>query len=244
MSTNFKKASSNSKPLDPLYDKKLTCMYCERVFTSKQVRTSKTRVVKQDSDYCTYYEGENPIFYEAFVCPYCGFAFTKSFSPLSPGKRDIIEKDYIRKLKNVPNLCGKRTYEEAIRALKLAALSSYLKGENDSITGNLFLRIAWLYRYVEETEKERIMMEKALRFYEQAYQKGDSRQSVISEHQLLYLMGYLHTRLDHYEEAAKIFSRLFSDRSVPPKIRARATETWNKYKNTADKLNDTLQQKE
>lgn len=235
MATNVKKSSSNAKLIDPLYDKKLTCMFCEREFRSKQVRSSRTRVIKQDSDYCMYYDGENPLFYEAFVCPFCGFAFTKSFTPLSGGKREIIDKEYIQKLNKVPNLCGKRTYEEAIRALNLASLVSYLKEENEAITGNLFLRIAWIYRYENELDKEQKMMMKALRFYEQAYQKSDSRHSVISEHQLLYLMGDLHTRLNHYEEAAKIFSRLFSDQDLPPNIRARASETWNKYKNTVRK---------
>ena len=52
----------SSRPLNPLYDKKIVCLCCEKEFTSKQVRSSSTRVIKQDRDYCTYYSGENPLF--------------------------------------------------------------------------------------------------------------------------------------------------------------------------------------
>ena len=234
MTSDIKK-KDHPKSIEPLYDKNLTCLYCEKKFTSKQVRTNRIKLLGQDSDYCPHYEGENPIFYEAFICPHCGFAFTQSFNELTPGKREIIEKNYIQKLKEIPNYCGHRTWKEAIRAFNLAALSSYLKGENEAITGHLFLRIAWIYRYVDEKEKEKRFLKKALDFYNAAYLKGSSSSTNISEYQLLYLMGDIYTRLDHYQEASKIFSQLFSDPDVPPKIRSRAIDTWNQYKENQQK---------
>lgn len=229
MSTDPGKKEGKNK-LDPLYDKKLVCLYCGRKFTSKQVRLSQTKVLKQDSDYCTYYQGENPVFYDVFICPHCGFAFTKSFSKLTPQKKEIVKNEYIRKLSNVPQLCGKRDIHQAVRAMELGALASYIINENKVITGNLFLRTAWLYRYQEDMENERKYLELALRFYLDAYQNGDSRDAVMPEHQLLFLIGDIYARLGRYSEAAKMFSMLLSDKNAPPKIRARATEAWNQYK--------------
>lgn len=220
--------------LDPLYDKKIVCLCCEKEFTSKQVRSSSTRVIKQDRDYCTYYSGENPLFYDAFVCPHCGFAFTQSFSKLTPRKKEIIEKEYFEKLPFVPDLCQKREIHHALQAYKWTAYTSYLVKEDPIITGNLFLRIAWLYRYQEKTEQEKRYLEIALRFYEKAYAKGNSG-DIMNEHKLLFLLGDLYTRLDDYHKASKVFSMLLADQSVPPNIRQRAAESWNYYKKQHNK---------
>ena len=99
-----------------------------------------------------------------------------------------------------------------------------------TITGNLFLRVAWLHRYQEDFDNEEEYLRKALRFYLSAYQLGKSHDTALSDHQLLYLMGAIYTRLDEYHEASKIFSQLFTDKTVPPKIKTRAVETWNEYK--------------
>lgn len=218
------------KTLPPLYDKSLTCLYCKHKFTSKQVRSSMSRVVKQDSDYCTYYEGENPIFYDPFVCPSCGFAFTASFSRLTPAKRERIEKYYLKNLSSVPQLCEKRDVQDALRAYKLASLSAYIINERKGLIGNLFLRVAWMYRYQDEVENEKEYLEKALRFYLDAYQKGNIHDMVMEEHQLLFLMGDIYIRLGKNNEATKIFSMLLSDRTVSKKIRARAQEVWNEFR--------------
>jgi len=39
MTSDIKK-KDHPKSIEPLYDKKLTCLYCEKNFTSKQVRTT------------------------------------------------------------------------------------------------------------------------------------------------------------------------------------------------------------
>lgn len=219
----------SSIKLAPLYDKKVVCLYCAKEFTSKQVRSSAVKMIKQDSDYCTYYQGENPLYYDVFVCPYCGFAFTSSFSRLTPANRQTLEKEYFAKLPEIPDLCHNRNIHQALQAYKWAALTSYLVGEKSIITANLFLRIAWLYRYQNLPGQEKRYLAKALRFYEDAYAREDVEE-VMDEHQLLFLMGDIYTRLDQYHKALKVFSMLFTDPSVPPKIRARAKDSWTKYK--------------
>ena len=215
--------------LEPLYDKKIVCLFCESEFTSKQVRSSATRMIKQDSDYCTYYKGENPLYYDVFVCPHCGFAFTGSFARLTPVKKEILKKEYFNKLPSIPDLCQQREITEALHAYKWAALTSYLVNEKSIITANLFLRIAWLYRYQNKPEKEKHYLQIALRFYEDAYARGNFEE-IIDEHQLLFLIGELSIRIDQFQKAAKIFSMLLADESVPRKIRVRTTESWQQYK--------------
>lgn len=225
-----KKKSLQRKILEPLYDKSVTCLYCNHKFKSKQVRSSMAKVIKQDSDYCTYYEGENPIFYDVFVCPSCGFAFTNSFSRITPSRKEKIEKNYLKNLSAVPQLCGERDDFDALRAYKLASLAAYVINEKKSLVGNLFLRIAWMYRYQNDIDNEKEYLEKALRFYLDAYQRGNIHDFVMEEHQLLFLMGDIYIRLGKNNEATKIFSKLLSDRGVSQKIRTRASEVWNEYR--------------
>lgn len=223
--------------LEPLYDKNIVCLFCENEFTSKQVRFSATKIMKQDSDYCTYYEGENPLYYDVFVCPHCGFAFTQSFTRLTPAKKETLKKEYFYKLPAVPDLCQQRGISEALQAYRWAALTSYLANEKSIITGNLFLRIAWLYRYQNKTNSEKRYLELALRFYEDAYAKGNFEE-IMDEYQLLFLIGELSIRLDQNQKATKVFSMLLADESVPRKIRVRTTESWQRYKEL-DKNNET-----
>ena len=53
---------------------------------------------------CHYYEGENPYFYDAFVCPNCGFAFTSSFKKLNKIAMEELEDKYLNKIEIPQNL--------------------------------------------------------------------------------------------------------------------------------------------
>ena len=107
-----------------LYDKKVTCPVCNLTFHTKKVRTSTIRIKKRDTDFCIYYEGENPLFYEVFACPNCGYAaLEKVFDDITPSQKQLIQskisKQWVQR-----DLGQARTVQEAIEVYKLALLCS------------------------------------------------------------------------------------------------------------------------
>ena len=60
--------------MNELFDKKVECPICKTEFTTKKVRSSRLRLLKRDEDFFNHYETENPIKYNIFVCPNCGYS--------------------------------------------------------------------------------------------------------------------------------------------------------------------------
>ncbi len=132
--------------LSPLYDKKVLCLFCGRTFNSKRVRSSFIRMEKIESDFCKVYKEEtiNRLFYEADVCPACGFTSTESFSQDFPtGAKEEIANQFINWISQ--DFGKERTVFEATKAMKLAILSANLKKESRVVTGGVCLRLAWIY---------------------------------------------------------------------------------------------------
>lgn len=213
---------------DILYDKNIKCPICNSEFTTKKVRNSKLRLLKQDEDFMPYYEGENPIKYKVFVCPNCGYAATedKYDSVLIWGKEKI-EKEVSPKWKK-RSYGNTRTVDEAIEACKLALYEGQLLEETRVYLGSLALNIAWLYRMKEDKEQETRFLEITKKLYEEAYYKEDLHDSNMDELKLSYLIGELYRRLGDVKNAVKWFNIVVTNHnsSSNPTIRKMALEQW------------------
>lgn len=217
---------------DALYDKTVRCLYCEKEFTTKKVRSNHLFVKKRDSDFCVHYEQENPYFYEVNICPHCGFAFTESFSSsISAPRRQILKEEYIDKIRDF-QMQGKRTIEDAQRSFKLALVTATLLEESQLLKAGLCMRIAWLYRYQQDPEEKRFL-QSALYFYQEVFKNTD--RLPISKHQLLYIIGELNLRLNREEDAKKWFSVLFGDRTADDKVVNMARNRWAEYRGNKER---------
>ena len=64
-----------------LYDKTVICPVCNNSFNMKVVKTYAPRISSKDSDFLIRYQNINPLLYEVWVCPFCGYAALKSKFP-------------------------------------------------------------------------------------------------------------------------------------------------------------------
>ncbi len=219
---------------DSLYEKSVTCLYCRKNFKTKKLRKSKIRTHSRDTDFCTYYTGDNPLFYDVNVCPNCGFAFTESFSNIPDLRKGDIENHYLKKIV-VPQLCGPRKIEDAIRSYKLALLCAIMLREKTFILANLCMRLAWFYRYMDNGDEERRFLSHALQQYEDLYQNERLDHIPMEEEKLVYLIGELNGRLGQYEKTRRWFSYIFTSRDLEPKWKTLARDRWLEYRqNQAD----------
>jgi uncharacterized protein len=214
---------------DALYDKTIPCAYCNTSFHTKRVKISRIKAVKRDSDFCTYFAGDNPMYYEYNICPHCGFAFTDSFSPVRGLKRAQLKEQYLDKIV-VPDACGLRNLEDAIKGYKLSLLCASIVDEKTFIKANICLRIAWFNRYKGDLTEENRFMQHAAEMYEQIYQTESLDQVPMEEPKLLYLIAELHARLGHYNLTRSWFSYLLMAEQIDAKWKSMARDRWFEIK--------------
>jgi len=212
-----------------LYDKTLVCLNCEAQFKTKRVKTSKLIMARQDADFCTYYEGDPPYFYEVGVCPRCGCAFTENFISPSQDSKEVLRKEFISKVHPV-DLCGPRSIEDALRCYKLCLLCANFLRQPRSVIAGILLRIAWLYRYLGDKKEEEKYLLRSAALFEEVYVYDDPDKVPIGKHRLIYLLGELNGRLGRYLEARKWFNLLFSEKGLEPALNRLAREQWDNYK--------------
>ncbi len=214
----------DSVQLEPLYQIKVNCPQCEEDFQTSRVRQSLKRVSRRDSDFCAYYQHENPDFYVVRVCPHCGFASTEnSMAKLSSAHKQKYMSEIGRRLAK-RDMGGHRSREQALETYKLALMCAQTIGDRERIIASFLHHIAWLYRYNGETEQEqrflRYCLESYIRVYEIESVGG-------SDARLMFLIGELHRRLGEFNNAVKWFSRVINDQRITDSAMIRASrEQW------------------
>lgn len=213
---------------DIYYQKKYACPVCEKNFTSLRIRVSALKKIRDDSDFCPYYEGENPIFYDTIVCPHCGYAAPLHlFSNLDKEEKEALTEQVAANWKK-KDYTGIRTRQEAVNCYRLALYCSQLRNLPSGAMASLAMRLAWLYRLGKEKEKEDFFLKHAQDLYEKAYQKEDLPIGNLKEDALLYLLGEINRRLKNYDEAIRWFNQqvLLPKEKNRPFIKERTREQW------------------
>ncbi|GIN88624.1 hypothetical protein J6TS2_50100 [Heyndrickxia sporothermodurans] len=228
--------------LTPYYDKKLECLLCKEHFTTTKIRSNFIKVDFYDKDFCPNYRKSelNPLFYNVFVCPHCGFSFTEDFSKyFPPNTKEMI----INKVSNhwVSQDYGKvRTTKRAINSYKLAAYCAALKKEKNVTIGGLYLRIGWLYRQLKNKEQELRFLKYAAQEYLHSYSNSDFHKTQMSEMKIMYLIAELSLLIGDQDQATIYLSKIIEKQNTTTErtIVEMAREQWqemreNKKRSTA-----------
>jgi hypothetical protein len=210
--------------LEPLYQIKVTCIHCQNEFSTSRVRPSFKRAVRTDTDFCSYYQKENPDYYVVRVCPSCGFASTENSVPRLTDRQRTLFQEAIGSRFNQKDYGGRRDWETALETYKLALICAQTIGETERIIASLLHHIAWLYRYKNNVEQEKRFLQFALEAYIRVYEKEGVGGS---DARLMYLIGELNRRVGKYNDAVKWFGRVINDKKIMDAAMIRASrEQW------------------
>ncbi|QIB26457.1 DUF2225 domain-containing protein [Caloranaerobacter azorensis] len=214
--------------MEELYTKKVKCPVCKNDFTTSKVKSSKLRIEKRDTDFFTYYRGENPLKYSVFVCPECGYAALEyKFDKIKSKDIEVIKQNVSDKwIKREFSL--KRSVDEAIVCYKLALYCGQLLNFKNYDLGNITLRLAWMNRLNENSKEEERFLKLSAELFEKAYYNEDIPSTPFDELSLAYLIGELYRRLGDREEALKWFSKVISNRAVKnnPRLDKLVRDQW------------------
>ncbi len=220
-----------------LYNKKVKCPVCSKEFEVTKVKSNACKVASRDSDFCVYYEGINPIFYDIWVCEHCGYAAQgEKFDLIRPEEVKII-------LNNISahwakrSFAGERSVDMALDAFKLALYNLQLRKGKQSDNARVCIRIAWLYR-IKQDDKENDFLRFALRCYTDTYEKEKFPADKLDEYTCMYMIAELNRRVGNIEDSIKWFSRLVGSPEARknPALIENAREQYQIVKDAAKKM--------
>ncbi|MEZ0536900.1 DUF2225 domain-containing protein [Caldicellulosiruptoraceae bacterium PP1] len=198
-----------------LYEKNWNCPVCNNNFKAPAVKSSAIKLDKKDTDFCLYYKGINPLFYDVIVCPNCGYsALSKNFNKITNKDIESIKEKVCSKWlkRNIP---FERTELDAISLYKLALISAISKFKiNKFEVAGILLRIAWLYRYLNDTKNELEYLSLALNNYLEVYEDNSTVSDELDSATIMYLIAELYRRIGNFEQSKRWFSMLISSKEA------------------------------
>jgi len=193
-----------------LWDKKYKCPICGSTVTSKRVFSEKVRIKRYESDLKPIYEGINPLLYSVVVCDSCRYSALESDfeTPISPILLQDVRKvqDEIRNTESL-NFSKERDHKTAIVAYALAVLFYEAKKQTCKVA-EMYLRMGWLYRELDDEENENKALAKALSNFETCYLNTYIESD--KEPMILFYLAELSRRFQKRDDATKWFSTLVS----------------------------------
>ncbi|SMC70964.1 DUF2225 domain-containing protein [Sporomusa malonica] len=220
---------------EPTYSVEKQCPACQKKFSVTKLR-GRQAMVKQDSDFCAYFQEIKPYYYTIWVCSSCGYAAADSyFDELSAAAYDKITEFLAARTVNV-NFSGERTREQAIASYKLAIFFADLIAAPASRLAELYLKLGWVYREGENAEEEKSALTKAGQYYEQALMRERLPIGTLSEAAVTYLIGELARRTGQTETALLYLSKVVGSPSakLEPRITNLARDAWHEARAARD----------
>jgi uncharacterized protein (DUF2225 family) len=112
----------------------------------------------------------------------------------------------------------------AIERYKLSLLNYCVMGAKSSSKAMNCLKIAWMYRLIEDFSSEQIFLKQALEGFSDAYYNEDFPLYGMDRFTTMYLIGELNRRINDTEQAMVWFSKVITAPSVPQKLKEMARD--------------------
>ena len=235
---HFRKGS-NYMELSPFYDKKVECLCCNKAFPTTKIRSKLVKVESTDTDFCpTYSESSVPaLYYNVFVCEHCGFSFTEDFSRyFAPGtKEQILEQISAKWVKR--SYHHERSLSQALETYKLALVCGTIKKEKFVTLAGIALRIAWIYRKLQNESQEQRFLKMACDQYIESYSTEDYASTQMSDTRVIYMIAELSRRIGDLDMATRYYSKIIESQRIggEAKLVEMAKEQWQLVREEREK---------
>lgn len=226
-----------------LFQRELTCTVCDHKFKALSVRSSKLRRLPPDKDLRPRYKGVDTLKYDVYSCPYCGYTgMSRYFDHLSPLQirliRDGVCSKFNSSLLDVPETYD---YDVALERYKLSLYNTVVKKGTISEKAYTCLKMSWLCRgKIEEllakgaskdSETIKRCEKEELTYYAQAFEgliKAVASESFpicgMDQNTMYILIAQMAIKLEKYDVASKLVSRILVSKTAPRAIKDRALD--------------------
>lgn len=192
--------------IDLVYMKKITCPVCGNSIELQVVRYTKLALDKVDRDSRRHFVGFEPIWYSVQICSHCKYAsLIENFDKITEkAKSSIPQKLSELNFGIDSDFATTRTIDQVFTLYYLAL--HCIAGLNmKSQESKLWLRLAWLYDDVAESELSKMASGKALTLYKDLFHNSRSQTTVEQDQQMTMLLAELCVRNGLMTEAQQYF---------------------------------------
>lgn len=214
----------NSELNESLFDKKICCPVCGQNFLVKSVKVNAPRIASRDSDLFIRYYGINPYFYDVWICNSCGYSALKAdFLKLKSYEKDLVIENISKKWKpkNFPDIIDAK---HAIDRYKLALITATYAEKNSSTKAFIMLKIAWMYRLLEEKDMELSFINRSLSCFIDAFTNENFPIYGLQRDSLTYLIGDLYREVGNNSEALTWYSKVITTVGASQRIKELARD--------------------
>jgi uncharacterized protein (DUF2225 family) len=197
-----------------LYETEIKCPICNHEYQMTKVLTRRARVVKRDEDFCPYYKDLNPIFYSVSVCPNCGYtSFDSTRDDLTLNQKELYRMNVMPKWQS-KDLNKNRDLADAIKTYKLLLLTYKMINAKESKIAKACLRLAWLYRYKKDEDKEKRYLKQMIKHNELAFENEDLSDAGRQELEIMYILGETYRKFGELRKAINWFSKVSNHENI------------------------------
>lgn len=222
-----------------LLDKKYVCPQCDKEFTSKVVRSGKTKPIGQDIDLRTKFENIDCTKYDVIMCPHCGYAaLPRFFNSCTPPQLKLIKDNISLKFQPKEYKGVIYTYEEALERYQMALINALVKKGKASEKAYICLKSSWVIRGKIESldpekdaEEIKKLQEQEKEFTKNAFDGFANARSTESypmcgmdEYTIDYLIAVLAMKNEKYDVAMRMLSGVITARTVNKRLKERAQD--------------------
>jgi len=206
------------------YPKGFKCPVCEKSFVSTLARESKIRIKSVDFDLHPICHPVDPNFYEAIMCPKCGYCAVRThFQNITHRQADVILAEIS------PNFIyhdypEELTAEMALEKYELALINSLTKKANDGEIAYICMKIMWIYKSKGDMENHKKFVELTLNGFTNALMSEDLPIMGMQDDTITYLLGALNMFLENKQEALKLLSGVIVSKTASTRLKDRARD--------------------
>lgn len=207
-----------------LEDRKYVCPCCDKEFSERHVQTGKLKLLGHDSGLAPHYSPIDPLLYDVVICRHCGYgALVKTFDNLSFKNAQVIISSLPEKFKKIeyPRIY---TEEIAIKRYRIALINALLIREKSSVAAYIYMRLAWIYRSMNDANTERRMMLASYEGFLEASKRELFPIIDLDQCTTYYIMADFLCRLGRQEEAERFFEKALNSEGIDNSLRKRIME--------------------
>ncbi len=225
---------------DLIYDRNFECPVCDAKFTSKIMKTGKSKLLRTDNDLRMVYEGLDVQKYDVISCTHCGFtALSRYFKPMTSVQLKLIKEKICKNVQIKPCTGEIYTYAESMEHYKLALACAIVKQAKASEKAYICLKSAWLLRGWQEElqtldnqddkikelqEQEQEYLQNAMEGFISAMASETYPIAGMDEVTLEYLIAVLALQFEKYEVSSKLIASILTSHSASARMKDKARD--------------------
>lgn len=234
-------AATQLEEKDIVFDRNYTCPVCGETFSSKAVRSGKSKLLGTDTDLRAKYDIIDPGKYDVILCHGCGYAaLSRFYDKITPAQAKLIKEKISSSVHISEHDDVIYSYPEAMERYKLALVNAVVKKARSSEKAYICLKSAWIARGYKESlqadrsadpkliadleKQEDEFLQNAYKGFAEARQNEDFPMCGMDEITVDYLLAVLAAHCKKYDVASRMVTSVLTSSAANPRMKDKARD--------------------